>query len=95
MILNKEGIILNKESEIESTPALQKVGNFGNRSNPVAFRESDITPPYKPTEPTEPTEPVKPTGAVGQKPSGATCPKHGTPTHRGMCGRCAAEGVTV
>ena len=77
---------------IEPTPALRKVGNFGNGSNPVAFRESDITPAYKPTEP---TEPVKPTGAVGQKPSGATCPKHGTPTHQGMCGRCAAEAVTV
>ena len=92
MILNKEGVILNKESEIESTPALRKVGNFGNRSNPVAFRESDITPLYKPTEP---TEPVKPTGAVGQKQAGATCPKHGTPTHQGMCGRCEAEKVSA
>ena len=32
-------------------------------------------------------------GAVGQKQAGATCPKHGTPTLNGLCGRCAAEGV--
>ena len=62
--------------------------------------ETPVTEPIEPPtkaplyKPTEPTEPVKPTGAVGQKQAGATCPRHGTPTHQGMCGRCAAEGVT-
>ena len=26
---------------------------------------------------------------------GATCPKHGTPTYQGMCGRCEAEKVSA
>ena len=48
---------------------------------------AEVTPLYKPTEP---TEPGKPTGAKGQKQAGATCPKHGTPTYKGQCGRCSA-----
>ena len=49
-------------------------------------------PLYKPTEP---TEPVKPTGAKGVQQADTVCPKHGTPTHQGMCGRCAAEKVSA
>ena len=33
--------------------------------------------------------------AVGQKQAGATCPKHGTPTYQGLCGRCEAEKVSA
>ena len=78
-------------------------GYYRNALAP-AWRRMGVTPLPKPTDPpttaplykpTEPTEPVKPTGAKGVQQADTVCPKHGTPTHQGMCGRCEAEKVSA
>ena len=64
-----------------------------SHTSQVATYASDESNEYGPSK--DDGAPAKPTGAKGQKQPGATCPKHGTPTHQGMCGRCAAEGVSA
>lgn len=80
-ILNKRGVILNKDAgtltDSDPAPLPADMGNKGNSGNADLFQQTDGTDVTA-----EPT-------VTSDTPSNI-CPVHGTPTHQGICGRCKA-----